>query len=227
MSTITLTASGSTKPVTSTVTITGVSGALSHTATIGLTVGRAKTGTVPVDLSTAFNVTGVYADGSTFAPTASLDGGGFALSGKLLGATQVWDGVSFKLGPANAPNAVTSKTISLPAGRFASLEMLATGVEGSQESQTFTVTYADGTTSSFTQSLSDWYVPGSFSGESAAVSMPYRLIGDGRKDDRPFHIYGYSFALDSSKVVSSLTLPAKREVLVFAVTLVPAPPSVP
>jgi hypothetical protein len=57
--------------------------------------------------------------------------------------------------------------------------------------------------------------------------MPYRLIGDGRKDDRPFHIYGYSFALDSSKVVSSLTLPAKREVLVFAVTLVPAPPSVP
>jgi alpha-mannosidase len=227
MSTITLTASGSTKPVTSTVTITGVSGALSHTATIGLTVGRAKTGTVPVDLSTAFNVTGVYADGSTFAPTASLDGGGFALSGKLLGATQVWDGVSFKLGPANAPNAVTSKTISLPAGKFASLEMLATGVEGSQESQTFTVTYADSTTSSFTQSLSDWYVPGSFSGESAAVSMPYRLIGDGRKDDRPFHIYGYSFALDSSKVVNSLTLPAKREVLVFAVTLVPAPPSVP
>jgi hypothetical protein len=204
------------------VTITGVSGALSHAATISVTVRGIKTGSVPVDISSAFNVTGFHADGSTFGSDDSLDGEGFALSRKLLGKTQTWDGDLFKLGPANAPDGVTSETIPLPTGKFASLDLLATAVEGSQDSQVFTIAYADGTTSSFTQSLSDWYVPGDFSGESVAVTMPYRLIGNGANDDRPFHLYGYSFALDSSKVVKSVALPDNRFVVVFAVSLIPA-----
>src|SRR2546429_6905449 len=36
------------------------------------------------------------------------------------------------------------------------------------------ISYADGTSSSFTQSLSDWYSPATFAGESAAASVPYR-----------------------------------------------------
>ena len=224
-STMTLAANSSTKPSTSTVTIRGVSGALSHTAAIDVTVRGIKTGSVPVDISSAFNVVGVHSDGSTFSSTDSLDGEGFALSGKLLGNTQTWDGDLFKLGSANAPDVVTSQSIPLPAGKFASVDLLATGVEGSQDSQVFTVTYADGTTSSFTQSFSDWYVPSDFTGESVAVTMPYRLVGNGTKDDRPFHLYGYSFALDSSKEVKSVTLPDNRFVVVFAVSLVPVPSS--
>jgi alpha-mannosidase len=220
-STMTLTANSAVKPATSTVTITGVSGALSHTATISVTVRGIKTGSIPVDISPAFNVTGFHTDGSTFGSNDSLDGEGFAFSGNLLGKTQTWDGDLFKLGPVNAPDVATSLTIPLPAGKFASLDLLATGVEGSQDSQAFTFTYADGTTSSFTQSFSDWYVPSDFSGESVAVTMPYRLIANGTKDDRPFHLYGYSFALDSSKVVKSITLPDNRFVAVFAVSLVP------
>jgi alpha-mannosidase len=221
-SAMTLTANSSAKPATATVTITGVSGALSHAATISVTVRGIKTGSVPVDISSAFNVIGFHADGSTFGSEDSLDGEGFALSGKLLGKTQTWDGDLFKLGPANAPDGVTSETIPLPTGKFASLDLLATAVEGSQDSQVFTIAYADGTTSSFTQSLSDWYVPGDFSGESVAVTMPYRLIGNGANDDRPFHLYGYSFALDSSKVVKSVALPDNRFVVIFAVSLIPA-----
>ena len=57
-----------------------------------------------------------------------------------------------------------------------------------------------------------------------AVNMPYRLRGDGSKDGRRFHLYGYSFALDRSKEVSSVTLPANRNVVVLAVTLVPIQP---
>lgn len=222
---MTLTASGSTKPATSTVTISGVSGALSHTAAIDVTVRGIKTGSVPVDISSAFNVVGVHIDGSTFSSTDSLDGEGFSLSGMLLGKSQMWDGDLFKLGPANAPDVVTSQSISLPAGKFVSVDLLATGVEGSQDSQVFTVTYSDGTTTSFTQSLSDWYVPGDFTGESIAVTMPGRLTGNGSKDDRPFHLYGYSFALDSSKQTKSITLPDNRFVVVFAVSLVPVPSS--
>ncbi len=224
-STMTLSANPSAKPATSTVTITGVSGALSHSDTISVSVRGIKTGSIPVAISSAFNLTGFYMDGSTFGANTSLDGEGFALSSNVLGRTQKWDGDLFNLGSANVPNVVTSQTISLPAGKFSSVELLATGVEGSQDSQVFRVTYADGTTSSFTQSLSDWYVPSDFSGESIALTMPYRLTANGGKDDRPFHLYGYSFALDRSKEVKSIALPDNRYVVVFAVSLIPIPPS--
>jgi hypothetical protein len=95
-------------------------------------------------------------------------------------------------------------------------------VEGGQESQVFTITYADGTSSSVTQSLSDWYESSGYKGETEAVDVPYRLIGDGSKDPRTFHLYGYSFKLDRSKTVRSITLPGNEHVLVFAITLVPA-----
>lgn len=81
-------------------------------------------GTVPVDLSSAFNVRGIYNDGSRFQPASSLDGGGYSLSRQALGTEPVGDGVIFKLGHANAPDAVTSKTVKLPSGKFSSLKIL-------------------------------------------------------------------------------------------------------
>ena len=85
----------------------------------------------------------------------------------------------------------------------------------------FTITYADGTSSSVTQSLSDWYEPSDYPGESEAVAAPYRLAEDGSKDNRTFHLYGYSFNLASNKVIRSVTLPSNEHALVFAMTLVP------
>ena len=219
-STMTLTAAPSSNPTTATVTVTGKSAGVSHNFTIAVTVSPVAMGTVPVDLSSAYNVTGIYNDGSTFAPDASLDGDGFSFSEQALGSEQVGDGVVFKLGPPNAPDVVTGKTVALPAGKFARLKILAIGVNGDQELQPFTVTYADGTSSSFTQTLSDWAAPRNFSGESIAVGMPYRLTTDGSKDTRNFYSYAYSFNVDPTKVVRSLSLPSNRDVLVFAVTLV-------
>jgi alpha-mannosidase len=218
---LTLIASDSSKLATSTITITGVSSGLSHKVTAALTINAVKTGTAPVDLSSAYNATGIHTDGSEFSPAASADGEGFAYSKETLGSSQLWDGVLFNLGPANAPDAVTGRTVALPAGKFSSLDLLATGVEGGQDAQVFTITYADGTTSSITQSLSDWYESSGYQGESEAVVVPYRLVGDGAKDDRAFRLYGYSFPVDSSKAVRSITLPENEHVLVFAMTLVP------
>jgi alpha-mannosidase len=218
-----LTADDSAKLGTSTVTILGTSGGLSHSMTGALSVTEIKKGTVPVDLSSAYNVGAIHIDGSAFTPANSADGEGFAYSKEALGSTQLWDGVLFNLGPANAPDAVTDRTISLPSGKFSSISLLATGVEGNQESQVFTITYADGTSSSVTQSLSDWYEPSGYKGESQAVVMPYRLVADGAKDNRTFYLYGYSLNLDSSKGVHSITLPNNEHVLVFAVTLAPSP----
>jgi len=219
---LTLTAAASSKLATSTITISGSSVGQSHTVTAALTVSPIKKGTVVVDLSSAYNVTGIHSDGKGFTPAASADREGWAYSRETLGSAQLWDGVSFKLGPADAPDAVAGTTISLPPGKFSNLEVLGTGVEGNQESQVFTVTYADGTSSTLTQSLSDWNEPSGYKGEADAVSVPYRLEVDGEKDGRTFHLYGYSFPLDSSKVAQSITLPHNEYVLVFAMTLVPA-----
>jgi len=220
-STMTLTATSSAVPKTATITITGVSGNVSHSVTASVTVAPVITGTMPVDLTFFYNITGIYKDDSTFPPDAGLDGDGFSFSEQLLGTEQVGDGVTFKLGPASAPDAVSSKTIALPPGKFTSVKLLGLAVNGDQEMQTFTVTYADGASSSFTQNLSDWVAPRHFPGESVAVRMPYRLIADGSKDGRTFYAYAYTFNLDSSKTVRSVSLPVNRNVLVLAATLVP------
>jgi hypothetical protein len=54
------------------------------------------------------------------------------------------------------------------------------------------------------------------------VTTPYRLAGDGSKDNRTFYIYGHSFSLDGNREVRSITLPSNDQVLVFAMALVPA-----
>jgi len=215
------TASSTTSPATATVTITGVSGDLSHSVTTSVAVTPILAGTVPVNLSSAFNVTGIYKDGSVFKEAASLDQGGYSLSEHALGSEQVGDGVVFKLGPANAPDVVTGKTVVLPAGKFTSLKLLALAVDGDQEMQTFSFNYTDGTSSTFSQSLSDWSSPGSFKGESVAAEMPYRLAGDNTMDANPFYAHAYSFDLDKNKVVQSVSLPGNRQVLALAMTLVP------
>jgi len=68
--------------------------------------------------------------------------------------------------------------------------VLAVGVNGDREMQTFTITYADGESASFSQSLNDWASPRKFSGESVAFGIPYRLVADGSKDSRTFYGYG-------------------------------------
>ena len=173
-----------------------------------------------VDLSPFYNVTGIRTDGIQFGWSSGLDEEGFALPAQVLGALKNWGGVPFLLGPPDKPDVVTSQTIVLPSGKFVSLKLLGAGVNGNQESQIFTVTYSDGTSGSFSQSVSDWYTPQEFSGESDATVASYRLTSTGRRDDREFHVYGYSFPLDGKKTVRSLTLPTNRHVLVFGVTLV-------
>jgi hypothetical protein len=99
--------------------------------------------------------------------------------------------------------------------------LLATGVEGSQASQTFTVTYTDGTSSQFVQSFSDWFSPQKFPGEFEGVAMAYRNFDNGTKDKRTFNLYAYRFALNKAKVVQSVSLPNDAHVLVLAATLLP------
>ena len=124
---------------------------------------------------------------------------------------------------AGTMNALSSATVGLPAGNYSTLRLLATAVNGRQLDQPFVVTYTDGTTSSFTQSLSDWYAPQNFAGESQVSKMAYRVTAAGATETGPYYLYGYSFAIDGAKTTKSLTLPHNRNVVVLGVDVVAAP----
>jgi putative Ig domain-containing protein len=177
---------------------------------------------INVNLSTVHNVIGIANYG---APVASggLDADGYAFCASLLGTSVTWDGVTFKLGAAETLDAVSSKTIPLPAGQASTVDLLATAVNGHQLNQTFVVTYSDGTSTSITQSLSDWYSPQNFAGESQVSKMVYRIAPTGVTNVGSYYLYGYSFAVQSGKTVKSITLPNNRNVVVLAVDVAPAP----
>ncbi len=219
-SSVSLLTTASTPAGTYTVTLTGTSGTLQQTTTVTPVVNAAVSSAGPVNLAASYNRTGIVADGTTFT-SGGLDGLGYAYSATLLGSTVSFNASSFTLGPANAPDAVTSTTIPLPAGQYLTLALLATAVNGNQTSQTFVVNYSDGTNSTFVQSLSDWFTPQNYTGESAAVTMAYRDMANGTEDNRTFYLYGYSFALNSAKTATSITLPNNGDVVVLAITLAP------
>jgi hypothetical protein len=120
----------------------------------------------------------------------------------------------------NQLNGVRNKTVTLPAGQFSTLLLLGTGVNGDQASQTVKVNYSDGTSSTFTQTFSNWLnASQNVAGQAIALTTAYRNKSTGVKDNRAFNLYGYSLALDKTRVVSSLVLPATNNVSILAATL--------
>src|SRR6202000_1988601 len=110
-------------------------------------------GTSLVSFSGVANASGIFADG-TAVKNGGMDGSNDAYSSKQLGTSITWSGTTFTLGGVGVADAVSNTTITLPSGSFGTLQLLATGVKGNQAGQTFKVTYTDGTTTTFTQSLS-------------------------------------------------------------------------
>ncbi len=205
------------------VTVTGTSGSTTQTFTFTLAVSAAKgakgTGQ-EVDLSPAFNLSGIYTDGTAYS-TGGLDGAGFSYSAKLLTKTRVLDQVRVKFGPANQPDAVScdGQSVTLPKGQFSELLLLATGVQGSQTTQMITVNYTDGTSTQFVQSFSDWSSPQNFADEIEGVAMSYRNSANGTKEAGTYSLYGYKVGLDSTKTVQSVILPNDPNVVVLAATV--------
>lgn len=183
---------------------------------------------VSVSLSTAANVY-AFAAANTVPYGGGFDGAGYAFSSNLVPAALSWSGTNFTLATSAAPSAVTSTTISLPGGQYSSLNLLASGAFGGGINQAFTVTYSDGTTSAFTQSVSDWGAPQNYPGESIAFSSVYRVTPSAASQAPTgvptWSIYGYSFPLNPAKTVKSLTLPNNRNVILLSASLTAAPVS--
>ncbi len=204
--------------------VKGTSGATTGTVpalsvAVSAAYGDCGLGTL-VDLRPDFNLTAFRTDGTTFTD-GGLDGSGYAFSANLLGPSRVLNGIRFVFNLPNIPNAIygTGQTIALPQGRYTSLQLVGTGINGNQAGQVLTVTYTDGTTTQFTQGFGDWYAPAINVNEAEAVAMRYRDTATGAADNRQFNLYGYTLALDNTKTVRSLTLPKNRAVILLAATL--------
>jgi len=172
-----------------------------------------------VSLSSSYNLVGLTSDDAT--NLGNLDGGGYSYSMCAMGGSSVsWGMSTFDLGPVGQPDAVSAigQTILLTANRATSLQILATGVNGAQTG-TFTVNYSDGTSTSYTQSFSDWANNSSEPGETVVATMSYRNLNQSGGNGRGFltmYLYGYSFALNPNKQVVSVTLPNSPSIKIFA-----------
>ncbi|WP_263384450.1 glycoside hydrolase family 76 protein [Granulicella arctica] len=206
------------------ITVSGTSGSTSHTAAslpvaISAGLGECGLGDI-VNLSSSYNLTAIRSDGAAFTD-GGIDSLGDALSGEVLTRNRVLNGIHFHMGEANVPNAVygAGQVIALPHRRYQTLQLLGTGIQGTQMNQVVTITYTDGSTSQLLASFSDWFSPSVNVNEEEAIAMPYRNTSSGTADDRQFNVYGYTLLLDSSKPVKSMTLPLNRNVVVLAATL--------
>ena len=179
---------------------------------------------VQVPLSAYYNRAGIYTDTTTYTNLVGLDGSGYSYTGTETGNYITWGNSLFAFGALNETNVIScaGQTITLPSGKYAQLQMLGTAVNGGQSSESFTVKYSDNSTTKFLQSLSDWAVPANYVGESNVLIMNYRNYSDGSSQVSTFYLYGYSFNLNTNKTVKSILLPSDANVMVTALSLVPA-----
>jgi hypothetical protein len=149
----------------------------------------------------------------------SIDGAS-SLDLALLGTTFSIGNDTFTLGQAgNNVLQGGGGSVPVPSGKYASLELLGFAIHGPQASQGFTLTYADGTSQTVTQSLSDWMSAVPQIGEKIALALPYRWSTTA-KEFGNWHLFQYSLPLDPTRVLSGLTLPSNAKVKVLGATLV-------
>lgn len=180
-----------------------------------------------VDLSSAFNRTGIVNDGA--GAGTGLDTRGAALPSTQIGPNVIDGNAHFLIGPIGLPDAVSAagQVIGLPVGNFNALKLLATGVNGAQMNQVFRVTYTDGTSQLFRRSFSDMSSPRRFPGEWPALTTSYVNVSGQGPQGVPAHVYLYTLKLNPRKTVQSITLPNNPNVVLFAATVIPAKGSVP
>lgn len=215
---LTLTASSAAASGTTNVTLTASGGGITQSAPIAVTVSVPVNGTTQVNIASVANVYAIANNGSA-PPDRGFDNDDYAYSASLLGSSVSWSGETFALGKAGAPSAASSTSIPLPAGNYSSLRFLGAAANGAQVNQNFVVTYTDGSTTTLTQSLSDWALFTAFNGQSTVLTMSYRVTPSGATQNGSINVFGYSIALNSTKTVKSLSLPNNRNVVILAVDL--------
>ncbi|ROS78661.1 glycoside hydrolase family 3 C-terminal domain-containing protein [Cellulomonas sp. PhB143] len=205
-------------------------------ATVGATSrydgGSAESSTdvaVPyADLAAAYDTVGVSDDSDETA--GNLDGSGYSYSAQALASVGVspgaavpggYGGLVFPKVAAGRPDAVsTAGQVVTMSGTGTRLALLGTGTS-SEQTGTLTVTYTDGTTSSATVRLADWYNNNPTPGSVIVATTPYwnRPAGSTNQKDQKVSLYATSVPLTAGKQVRTITLPDNPRLHVFATAI--------
>ena len=190
----------------------------------------------PVGLSNAFNIGGLFSNGTTFDASLGMDGGGDgctlssgcsdAFSSQQLGLASgtppslTYNDNVFDFGTVNTSDCTTAcildaidlnpgTTITLPASQqaeYSAMTMLGSGVQGGGTA-TVTVNYTTGAATVFTQTFSDWCNYQNNTYETIAVASMSRINSDGTLNTgAKCNLYAYTYPLDSTRVVASVAL---------------------
>jgi beta-glucosidase len=197
-----------------------VAGAGPGTATGTATV------TVPyASLSAAYDTVGVSDDSDPAA--GNFDGSGYSFSAEALASVGITPGAAVSSGgfgftwpdvAAGQPDAVTASGQAFDVtGTGSQLAFLGAGGNGTQTGQV-TVTYTDGSTSTGTLTLPDWYANAAMAGDSLVATAPYwnEPAGSTLPADHQVSLYLSSIPLTAGKTVASVTLPSNSNMHVFA-----------
>jgi hypothetical protein len=132
---------------------------------------------------------------------------------------------SFHLAAPNVENALfgTTTPIALPSGNFSSLQLLGTAVNGEQNSQSITINYTDGSSTTILQNFSDWSSFGNNPNESVAIQTTHRNVQSGGMQAQTFNLYLYKLPINPNKTVASVLLTKNSNVVVLAMTLTSSP----
>jgi beta-galactosidase len=171
-------------------------------------------------LAAAFNNTGISDDSDVTA--ADFDGVGNSFSAQALaaaglgpGATVTHDGITFTwpAGPSGQPdNVVAQGQTILVSGSGTTIGFLGAG-SPADESGTGTVHYTDGSTSSFTITLDNYFSPPG-TGNDIIATLPYlndsnpaTAGGTAGKRNQTVYVFYTSAAITPGKTVQAVTLP--------------------
>jgi len=154
--------------------------------------------------------------GNTYSWTALGDS---ASGGARSGSSLVSGGLAIDIGIPNQPDFTwaAGQTIEVT-GSGSAITLAGAAVNGGQKDQQFTLTFTDGSTATWTQSLSDWCDPSTYANESILSTQSYRNTASGGSDATTNHIYSYGYSLPEGKTLKSITLPYNPNVRILGFT---------
>lgn len=167
--------------------------------------------TATASLSSLFTDVGISDDANPGA--ADLDGDGYSFSGEALAAVGWAPGATLPLAdganvqvpdlpPGTADNALASGQTFADPGTGAALDFVVTGTDG-QTDGTGTITYADGSTQTYSLTAPDWFEG---TASSAAASAAYRNAPGGPQDHE-VSLFTDPVPLAAGETVATVTLP--------------------
>jgi hypothetical protein len=114
------------------------------------------------------------------------------------------DGITYTMPGPDTPDNVLADGQTIPvSGQGNELGVLDASAYGSA-SATFVVSYTDGSTSTATVTIPDWYT-GAAAGSDIAATVPWHSSSDA--GSHPVNLYATSIPIDPNRTVAAVTLP--------------------